>query len=181
MIWRIVERNIAILLTAMIILDLALFVRVSLAERRLQSVATVVRPGAGTEMIPPPSGFRSDGTRIDLSMARKGWAVRYAGESCPFCAKDTQWNVLANRLQDMGIEPIVLLPSPQDEFRKTHLVPEGIPQEAYVDMEWVKHFRLTMTPTLLLFDNHQRLIWQRQGMLDPSDTSAAIKAVSAIR
>lgn len=181
MIWRIVERNVAILLTGMIILDLALFVRVSSAERRLRSVATVVRPSAGTEMIPPPSGFQRDGTKIDLSGARKGWAIRYAGEGCPFCLKDTQWNVLAQQLQDMGIEPIVLLPSPRDEFRKSHLVPQGIQQEAFVGMEWIDHFSLTMTPTLLLIDNHGRLIWQRQGMLDSSDTSSAIEAVSAIR
>jgi hypothetical protein len=89
--------------------------------------------------------------------------------------------VLAQELKDMGIEPIVLLPNPQDEFLKRHLVPEGIPQEAFVDVEWIKHFSLSITPTLLIFDNHQRLIWQRQGMLDSADTSSAVKAVSAIR
>jgi hypothetical protein len=181
MIWRIVERNVAILLAGMIILDFALFIRVSSAERRLRSVATVVRPSAGLETIPPPNGFRRDGTRIDLSVGRKGWAIRYAGEGCSFCVKDIQWDVLAQKLQDMGIELIVLLPSPQNELPKTHLVPEGIQQEAYVDMEWIKHFSLTITPTLLLFDNHQRLIWQRQGMLDSSDVSSAVKAVSDIR
>jgi hypothetical protein len=181
MIWRVVERNVAFLLAGMIILDLALFVRVSSAERRLQSLDTVIRPSAGIEAIPPPSGFSRDGTRIDLSGGRKGWAVRYAGEGCKFCLTDTQWTVLAQDLKDMGVEPIVLLPHPQDEFLKRHLVPEGIPQEAFVDVEWIKHFSLNITPTVLIFDSHHHLIWQRQGMLDSSDVSSAVKVVSAIR
>jgi hypothetical protein len=181
--WRIVERNIAIMLAGMIFLDLVLFIRVSAAERRYQDVSlnSVLRPATGSGIIPPPNGFLRDGTRLDTSGARTGWAIRYAGADCPYCLKDTQWNFLASKLQNAGVHVIVLLPGPQQAFSKDRLVPEGAPQEAFVTTEWIRHFRLVVTPTLLLFDSHQHLIWHREGMLDPSDVSSALRAVQEIR
>jgi hypothetical protein len=181
MIWRIVERNVAFLLMGMIVLDLVLFVRNSSAERRIENLDVVVKSVMGSEAIPKPVGFRRDGTRIDVSSARKGWVIRYAGNGCKFCLQDTQWKNLAGNLQHAGFDVIVLLPGPQEEFPKNHLVPEGAPQEAFIDSEWIKHFRLLVTPTVLLFDSHQRLIWHRQGMLGSSDVSSALDAVSDIR
>ena len=77
----------------------------------------------------------------------------------------------------MGYRVIVVVPTARDEYPNNTETPIGAQQESYINMEWIKQFRLTMTPTLLIFDPHQGLIWSHQGMLEPSDQTAAIRAI----
>jgi len=175
---RVVERNVAILLLGMIVLDVVLLVRVSAANRRVQSIDTVLRSAAKNEVIPKPEGFARDGTRLNISDSGKGWAIRYAEVGCKYCASDAQWKLLASKLQEAGFEIIVLLPSPKGEYPQDGLVPKGIQQAAFMNVEWIKHFRLSVTPTILLFDNRQRLLWQRQGVLDSQDVASAVRVIN---
>ena len=48
---------------------------------------------------------------------------------------------------------------------------------AYVKMDWIKQFRLSSTPTVVIFDNKGRVLWQRRGMLKDVDYEAAEKII----
>jgi thioredoxin-related protein len=49
-------------------------------------------------------------------------------------------------------------------------------QISYVDVSWMKWYRLTSTPTTLLFDGHGKLIWSHIGTMDKDDQKSAMQA-----
>jgi hypothetical protein len=49
---------------------------------------------------------------------------------------------------------------------------------AFINREWLDQYPLNLTPTLLIFDSSQRLVWHRSGMLSPADTASALRAVA---
>jgi thioredoxin-related protein len=87
---------------------------------------------------------------------------------------------LAEELKKMGYQIIIVVPAPENEYSNNSQIPQGAPQESYVDMEWVKQFRLTVTPTLLVFDHAKGLIWSHEGVLDNGDPSAVIRKIKSV-
>jgi len=90
-----------------------------------------------------------------------------------------QWHPLSTTLQQLGYQVIILVPAAKDEYPKGAETPVGAPQESYVNLEWIRKFRLTKTPTLLIFNPRQELIWAHQGVLSSNDSISAIKTVKS--
>jgi len=128
----------------------------------------------------PPTGFTGDDQRtVAVSSASRGWAVRYASTNCHFCRDDQKrWSGLAEQLADKGYQIVTIVPDSQESYSADGLVPKASVQQAYVDLGWLKNFRLSATPTLLLFDSKHGLIWAHKGTLSIADPIDAMHKVS---
>lgn len=176
---RWIERGLILVLSFLILGDAALVVY--LKNSGFQSEARLIlRDPSSQGTFVPPVGFGScAGVGEDQlnSHGYQGWAVRYSSNNCPFCKKDEAlWNPLESGLREIGYRVFIIVPNTQDEFPPNSDELNGARQEVYVSLGWIKHFRLTVTPTLLLFNHRGELIWSHQGMLDPIDPSSALQA-----
>jgi hypothetical protein len=135
------------------------------------------------ERVPPPDGYTSKGMRVGIASGKQsGWVVRYSAKGCEFSRKDDLlWNKLESKIRDMGFQVIVTVPSAKDEYPNDSEALGGALQETYVNIAWIKQFRLRVTPTLLIFDFTGRLIWSHQGMLGPNDPKSALRAIKSSR
>jgi hypothetical protein len=122
-------------------------------------------------------GYAEDGSRIALSSADRGLAVRYASRDCPFCKQDQEWAPLASYLQGRGIRVVVLASNSSQKYDAARLQPAGVPQAIFVGAEWLKQFPVAVTPTFLLFDLGEQLIWHKRGMLTAGDAAAVRQLV----
>ena len=179
-----IDRGVTIVLGLMIALDGVLFIYVKAAVERVSRDVTPYYRAAGEQgMVQPPEGFTSSGDKVELAGQRQlGWAVRYAAKNCQYCRKDDSlWIPLGRQLMQLGYQVIVIAPSTQDEYPDNTQPPPGALQESLVNMDWAKQFRLTVTPTLLIFDRTQGLIWAHTGMLQPADPQSVIKEIERSR
>jgi hypothetical protein len=137
------------------------------------------RYGVKPEFTPPPDGFAADGEKAAAPKSPSGWVVRYSAQSCKYCRKDENlWNPLQSELQRMGYQVFVVVPSARDEFSHQDASVLGTQQLTYVNMGWIKQFRLSETPTVLIFNN-DGLIWSHQGTLGASDPASALDATKS--
>lgn len=132
----------------------------------------------GATFCPPVllTGFDRTGAKVDLQ-GRSGLAIWYGSSACPFCRKDGRWSTLAERLRLKGVQVVIVLPNAREAFNDDEVVPRGAPQMAFVNVEWQRQYRLTATPTLLIFDANGGFVWHREGQLSSADVRAAMDAV----
>lgn len=130
--------------------------------------------------IKSPDGFRLDGKHISpISMDKAGWTVRYAARDCQSCrADEARWLPLARALMNENYDVRVLIPGRADAFPSQ---PPGITQVGFVNLEWIGRYRLTRTPTVLIFDREKGLIWSHEGTLDGEDQEDALSTVRAAK
>ena len=107
-----------------------------------------------------------------------GWVVRYASNGCIYCKMDFEWEKLLNLLDRYNYRTIFLLPREADQFDENQIPSKSIQQIAFVKMDWIKQFRFTSTPTVIIFDNNGSVIWHRNGMLNGADYESAKKAIN---
>jgi hypothetical protein len=177
---RWIERVVPTVLVLVILVDGALTLRAVQLQGSVRAVVTdaLRRSGAEDGRSIPLDGFDASGRWLDARwMSPSGWAVRYAGRSCPYCAQDAGWARLAAELQRRDYPVTILLPRAAERFPADLVLPNDAPQVAFAPMEWLKQFRLTMTPSLLLFSGRGDLIWHRQGVLGPWDVQSALQAI----
>jgi len=127
-----------------------------------------------------PDGFTPQKIKIawDESLSPpSGWVVRYAGRGCIYCKLDFEWERLATRLEQLNYRTILLLPNDADKFDEDGIIPWNAQQMAYVSMDWVKQFRFSGTPTVVIFNDSGRVLWHGKGMLSEADYISAEKAV----
>jgi hypothetical protein len=183
MIARWIERCVLALLAIAIATDGTLIIRARAASRaaELATADSLRRPGSEDGPAPAPYGYTTAGEALDIIHpdGQTGWAIRYAAKGCEYCRSDFRWGPLASQLENLNYQVVVLLPSAKDAFSEDTLVPQGALQEAYPSMDWIKRFRLTVTPTLLIFGPDRQLIWHRQGMLSPTDSQSVLRAIEA--
>jgi hypothetical protein len=177
MIRKLLERTVPIVLTCALAVDVVLTGAVVFAKGELRSArATYGRggaDGAGTLM----TGFGLGGAALDLAGQDAGLAVWYGSSRCPYCRKDEEWRRLAPALQQRGVRVLILLPSIADAFSEEEPLLRSAQQVAYINAEWLRRYPLSVTPTLLIFDTDQRLIWHRYGMLRPADVKTVLGIV----
>jgi hypothetical protein len=128
-----------------------------------------------------PDGFAPGKTKIswnDSLPTPSGWVVRYASKRCVYCLQDSEWERLALQLERLNYRTIVLLPKEADQFDEGEIIHQTVRQMAFVNMDWIKQFRFTMTPTVVVFDNNGRVLWHRTGMLQEADYKLAEKAIT---
>ena len=127
-----------------------------------------------------PEGFSPIKTRVSWEESLRetsGWVVRYASRGCIYCKLDFEWERLVPLLERLNYRTILLLPNEADQFDEGQVFPETARQMAYVKMDWIKQFRFTGTPIVVIFDNKGRVLWHRSGMLNEVDYKSAEKVV----
>lgn len=168
-------------LALLILLDGILLLYVRTVANASQDPNLLYRYTEDHVPVSQPDGYTARDVKIDAAASKKsGWAVRYAARECKFCQRDEAlWNRLASELQRMGYVITVVVPSGRDAYPDDRLTPKGAQQEVYVNLAWIEHFRLTVTPTVLVFDSERGLIWAHQGMLDQADPESALRAIKS--
>jgi len=124
-----------------------------------------------------PDGFTPEKTRItwdDSLPASSGWVVRYTSKGCTYCAQDSEWERLVLLLERHNYRTVLLLPTEKNKYDEDE---QTLQQMAFVKMDWIKQFRFTGTPTVVVFDNSGRVLWHRVGMLNESDYESAVKII----
>jgi len=166
-------------LTIICVIDCVLILQERKAESRvIQNGTSLSRTFERPAVLPVPDGFAQDLGRIDTIRGQQpGWVVRYATAGCEFCRDDKLWEQLAPRFQDLRYKVVVILPSSETDIPRNTSSNGASPEIAYVNLEWLRHIRLTLAPTLLIFGPSGRLLWSRQGTLLPGDAEAALQAI----
>jgi len=127
-----------------------------------------------------PDGFTPGKTKVswnDSLLASSGWVVRYASKGCIYCVQDTEWERLVPQLERLNYRTILLLPREADQFDEDQIISQAVRQMAFVKMDWIKQFRFSGTPTIVVFDNNGRVLWHRTGMLQEADYESAEKVI----
>jgi len=140
-----------------------------------------LRDGSATGFeFPDLEGYGPSGEKTAGRAPRRsgGLIVRYASQDCGYCERDVEWSHLASGAARYGFRVVFLLPSAVHAFSPDRLVPRGVRQIALVSMDWMRRFRITITPTLLVFGPDGGLLWQRQGVLSSEDTRAALELMA---
>jgi hypothetical protein len=106
--------------------------------------------------------------------------VWYASKNCPYCKRDQEWPVLAADLQSKGLQIVVLSPIYAHRFALEETRLSNVLEVPFVGGEWLAQFPLSVTPTLLVFDGEQRLVWYKRGMLSKRDSMDALSIADAI-
>ena len=133
--------------------------------------------GRGSSVSLFASGLAVDGTRVAVPDRGAPLLIRYASRTCGYCARDTVWPRLAEAMRLKGVSVAVLLPRAAEGFDPAALVPAQVPQVAFVSMEWMKRYRLTVTPTAMLFNRAGKLVWAQHGMLRPDSIASALRVL----
>jgi hypothetical protein len=123
------------------------------------------------------NGLSTDGVELASLVRRAPLVLRYASKNCGYCQRDLVWPRLAEAMRVKGVRVAVLLPRAAEAFDSLTLVPRSAPQVAFVSTEWLKQFRLTTTPTVMLFNSVGDLIWAQQGMLGADSIDRALRAL----
>lgn len=126
-----------------------------------------------------PHGYSDAGVEVPAaSSSDKGWAVRYTSLGCKFSrADEPMWRVLKSALvsggyhiYDVAPYPLKRLPAPAGDQHESQI--------AFIDVGWMKQYRLTGTPTTLIFNSHGRIIWTHSGTMDTEDQKSALQTIS---
>jgi len=128
-----------------------------------------------------PNGFTAAGTNVVLNKSLplpSGWVVRYVSKDCIYCELDFEWERLALHLEKHNYRTILLLAKEAGQFEKDQIVPETAQQLVFIRMDWIKQFRLTETPTVIIFNNDGRVLWSHRGMLEHADYKSAEKVIA---
>ena len=177
----VVANAVYVLLAGVTVADVTLFSWLTvLAHRAATDPAPFVREKTDWAASIRPHGFSAAGTEVSVSSSSdKGWAVRYATAGCRFCRADQpKWSALKTELVARGfhiydIPPYLLnLPSGESAGQKDETA------IAFIDIGWMKQYRLTGTPTTLIFDRHGKIIWAHAGTMDEQDQKSALLTIS---
>jgi hypothetical protein len=149
----------------------------------VQNVDHVYRLAGTHGSIAPPEGYTAAGVKVSIgSKSRSGWAVRYGTEKCEYCRQDKpRWVELSTALQRLGYQVVYIPPYANLGYPDDALTPSGARQQVYVGMEWIRHFRLVVTPTVLIFGPEGQLIWSHRGTLSSDGPQSAVRAIEAAR
>jgi len=177
---KITNRVIFPFLVVVILFDSGLWIYLKAAEiYGPQDPNLVYRSQAHPQYIPPPIGFSKENQNVSpVANANGRWAIRYASPKCHFSEEDEKrWSKLASQLRIKGYQIITLVPDGERSYSVGAQSLGPSLQEVYVDLGWLKHFRLSGTPTLLIFEGSHGLIWSHQGELSIFDPINALHEI----
>jgi len=110
--------------------------------------------------------------------ASRGYVLRYSSQSCQYSRNDLLWPTLADAFAKNNFDVSVLIPDHTSALLENEVFPKSARQIAFVPLDWMNHFQLTVTPTILAFDAGGRLVWHRVGMLRGVDVENAMAAMT---
>lgn len=170
----------SMMLVVLGVVNVALIVGILVGQREIRSART--RYGVSTAAHSAKFvGIDVNGRSLSASVGGPGTIVWFGSEQCPYCKTDREMPRLVATLQKKGWQTIVLLPSYDQLFAPEQLGLSNVHMVPFVSGEWLKQFPLVVTPTLLMFDGEQRLIWYYRGRLTASDSMQALRVAGISR
>lgn len=168
-----IERGVLALLCMMTAANAALMAygraRKSVDGRTVISIERSVEPAGARQLL---EGLSANGQTVTVN-GSPVWAVRYLSNKCGYCESDEHGKRLAEQLRRSGIKVITLVPRAGEEIADE----PRAEQVTFVPMEWMRRFRLSVTPTFLVFDAGGSLLWQHEGKLAAGDAADALDIV----
>jgi len=172
------HRTVLTILAVLALVDAGLELRILSAQRAHRPIVSLLRQQTTADSGSQLMAFDSRGVRLSGSRRPEAASVvRYASSRCHFCREDVYWSKLALELERRSVPIIIVLPGSSAEFPPGDLMPSTAQQAAFVSVEWTRRFRLTFTPTLLVFDSHGQLVWWHEGTLAAADVTSVLSAV----
>jgi len=176
------ERISLLILGLVIVIDgiLFIYVRYNL-DSFAKDTSLLYRAGRESSPAQDPIGYTSTGAKI-VPATKGGLAVRFASKDCQFSRADAaNWNAISSEFHRRGYDVIIVVTKVEEQYPSDAPELKAAHQEAYVDMGWIERFRLTLTPTLLIFAPSKQLMWAHQGALRAEDVSSAERAMDAYK
>lgn len=135
------------------------------ARTRPRAEDVAARPSRGSPA--PPEGYLLGGRLLVPPGNEPCWAVRFEASSCAYCSEDDNhgWRQLAGVLEARHCKVFFLPPGPSRALLPSRILPPGAAQELFVNMAFLKHFRLTYTPSTLVFGPGDALLWSQQSAI----------------
>lgn len=128
----------------------------------------------------PPTKQAIDLTAETRPSTLRRWAVRYISNACTYCRDDLpRWDKLKTQLLASGYRIYVISPSISAAYQAGDPELVGVSQEQYVSIEWLKRYQLTVTPTIMLFNDQKELAWSHIGTLRDIDLKTASRVILA--
>ena len=176
------ETIVAVVLGILTFADAGLVWR--LKARAAKPVASVspVRPGMQDATAPPAAIREGDAGFDDATPPPgKGWVLRYASAKCGYSLNDRNWPELAERLRAAGYSISQLAPRADDAISGDAVQPPGLNEMTYVSMDWLKRYELTITPTVIAFDETGRVVWHHRGTITDRGMADATRVLAQVR
>jgi hypothetical protein len=173
----VVANTVYTLLVGVTVADVSLFsYMTALTHRNATDSTPFVRDVPDSAAGIRPRGYSDAGIEVAASsMSDKGWAVRYTSPGCKFCrADEPKWSALKSELVASGYQVYDLLPSSSKRPTVGHNDEMPI---AFIDVGWMKQYRLTGTPTTLIFNRHGKIIWAHAGTMSDEDQKSALRTL----
>ena len=171
---KIIEKSLTILIAAIVTINVYAAINTWL----LMNANAVLREKKAMYIL--PDGFTPEKEKItwDESLpSPSGWVVRYASKGCAYCAQDTEWDRLVPLLDRHNYRTLLFLPKESDQFDEDGMLSRDLRQMAFVKMDWIKQFRFTGTPTVVVFDKTGRVLWGRVGKLNEADYDSVERVI----
>jgi len=171
------EKSIEIVITIVLIVIMAINVFFLICINLPMNADAILQESKATYML--PDGFSPENTKLSLneSSSPAGWVVRYASNGCIYCKLDFYWEHYASKLESLNYRIILLLPKEEDKFDDDRIISKTLQQLAFIKPEWIKQFRFTGTPTVVIFDNNGRVLWRHAGLLKEVDYNSLKMAI----
>jgi hypothetical protein len=168
-----------VLLAVVATADVLMFAFVIFTKHAIRTPDGIFRDAQARKGGSPPRGFSTSGVpfskRVDHG---NGWVVHYASPTCVHCRTDEpRWSRLKMQLAAKGYEISQVPPAPSQAYAENAPELASETQISFVNVDWMKRFRLTATPTTLLFDRAGTLIWSQKGEMSEGDEKSAMYAV----
>ncbi len=171
--------TIHLLLASAMITDAALLGYMSLVQRSdTTSPYKYLRNASDTSLAIRPSGYSASGAMAEpvVPSPSQGWVIRYSTPGCEFSRADQKrWTNLKHALVSRGFRIYEIPPYASDLDRRS--VEQDETQIAFVDVDWMKRYRLTGTPTTIVFDKRGHVIWAHVGTMNEDDQKSALWAL----
>jgi hypothetical protein len=175
---RLVDTGVSVVLASLLALDGFMVVRNTLFRRpgNFAPRSAVLVDGISPRL---ENAYAGDATAAVASTpAQRGYVLRYSSQSCQYSRNDLLWPNLAEAFVKNHFAVSVLIPDHASALLENQVFPKSARQIAYVPLDWIAHFQLTVTPTILAFDADGRLLWHRVGMLRGVDVQEAMAAIT---
>jgi hypothetical protein len=173
--WAMAERLTLMILIIIMATNVFILIRIQM----LTNVDTVLREKKVSYVLPYDS-YAVEKKKISWDQsasAPMGWVVRYARSGCMYCMLDFEWERLLAMLEHYNYHTIIALPRESGRIANASAISEHVPQMAFVKMDWIKQFRFTATPSVIIFNNEGRILWSHVGMMSDTDYKSAKKAI----
>jgi hypothetical protein len=172
---NLIEKSTLMILIIIMVANATILIRIWMLMR----TEAILRENK-TSYILPYDGYTAEKNKLSWDKSLpipSGWVVRYARSGCVYCKLDFEWERLFSLLEHSNYRTIIALPQETDRIASVGVIPKHVQQMAFVKMNWIKQFRFTATPSVIIFNNEGRILWNHVGMMSDADYKSAKKAI----